>query len=63
MHAPVVVPSTGERAMLCERCGEVAETFMTEHSGELCERCLREVEQERQRSPMRPRRPAAQDEG
>ncbi len=49
--------------MLCERCGEVAETFMTEHSGELCERCLREVEQERQRSPMRPRRPAAQDEG
>lgn len=49
--------------MLCERCGEVAETLMTEHSGELCERCQRQVEQERQRSPMRPSSPPAQEGG
>ena len=49
--------------MLGERCGQVADTFMTEHSGELCERCQREVEQERQRSPMRLSRPPAQEGG
>jgi hypothetical protein len=31
--------------MICERCGEVAETFMTEGHGELCEVCQNEVQQ------------------
>jgi hypothetical protein len=38
--------------MICERCGEVGETFMTEKHGELCEACQRELEQQQQRSPM-----------
>jgi len=42
--------------MICERCGELAETFMTEGHGELCEACQRLVEEEHQRSPMPPRR-------
>jgi len=27
--------------MVCDRCGEIAETFMTEQHGELCEACQR----------------------
>ena len=32
--------------MLCDRCGEIAETYMTEKYGELCEACQQEVQQE-----------------
>lgn len=34
--------------MICDRCGELAETFMTEQHGELCEPCQRLVEEEGQ---------------
>ena len=34
--------------MICERCGEITETFMTDKYGELCERCQREAEAEQQ---------------
>jgi len=38
--------------MICEGSGEVAETFLTEGHGELCEACQREVRQEaRQMKP------------
>ena len=39
--------------MICERCGEVGETFMTERHGELCEACQKEVEAEQGRSQRR----------
>jgi hypothetical protein len=42
-----------EVIMICERCGEIGETFMTEEHGELCEACQRQAEQDKQRSPMR----------
>lgn len=42
--------------MICERCGEVTETFMTEGLGELCEACQRAVEEERQQNLRRPGR-------
>jgi hypothetical protein len=38
--------------MMCERCGEIGETFMTEEHGEVCEACQREIEREQQRSPI-----------
>jgi hypothetical protein len=46
--------------MICERCGEVGETFMTEQYGELCEACQREVEtqHEARRQPRRPQGPS-----
>jgi hypothetical protein len=47
--------------MICERCGEVAETFFTEQYGELCEACQQAVEQEHMSSPPSRRRLA--DEG
>jgi hypothetical protein len=47
--------------MLCQRCGEIAETFMTEEHGDLCEACQREVERQQQRSPMQ-RPPRASEE-
>jgi hypothetical protein len=34
--------------MICERCGEIGETFVMEERGELCEACRKQVEQERQ---------------
>lgn len=34
--------------MICDRCGEIAETFMTEKHGELCEACQRFVEEQEQ---------------
>lgn len=37
--------------MICERCGEVGETFMTEKHGELCEGCQRLLEQEQPGAP------------
>ncbi|HSE57717.1 MAG TPA: hypothetical protein VLA99_03365 [Nitrospiraceae bacterium] len=39
--------------MICERCGEVTETFMTEGYGELCEACQRAVQEESQPNPPR----------
>ena len=47
--------------MLCERCGEVAETFFTEQHGELCEACQRAVEQEQMSSPPKRRRLADEE--
>lgn len=41
--------------MICERCGEIGETFMMEEHGELCEACQREVEAERPRAARNPR--------
>jgi len=35
--------------MICDRCGEVAETYMTEERGEICEACQREIQQENRR--------------
>ena len=34
--------------MACDWCGEIAETFMTEQHGELCEACQRFVEEQEQ---------------
>jgi len=34
--------------MICDRGGEIAETFMTEPHGELCEACQRFVEEQEQ---------------
>lgn len=42
--------------MICEHCGEVAETFFTEKHGDLCEACQREVEREKMSSPPPKRR-------
>ena len=36
--------------MICELCGEVAETFITEGHGELCEACQKEVQQDSQQT-------------
>ncbi len=47
--------------MICERCGDVAETFFTERHGELCEPCQRVVEQEQMSSPPPRRRLADED--
>jgi hypothetical protein len=48
--------------MICERCGEIGETFVTEKHGELCEACQKLVEQEGKESPAR-RRPLGPGEG
>jgi|GEM_PF-917868 len=37
--------------MICERRGEVAETFYAETHGELCEACQKLVEREQMASP------------
>jgi hypothetical protein len=42
--------------MICERCGEIAETFYTEQYGELCEACQKQAEQENMKSPPPKRR-------
>jgi hypothetical protein len=47
--------------MLCERCGEIGETFVTEQDGELCEACQKQVEQEHQRHKPPTRRRAAEE--
>jgi hypothetical protein len=49
------------RHTVCERCGEIGETFMTEEHGDLCEGCQREAEKQKQRSPMQ-RMPKASKE-
>ncbi|MGH7228753.1 MAG: hypothetical protein ACREIH_05995 [Nitrospiraceae bacterium] len=41
-------PALEESAMICDRSGEIAETFMTEKHGELCEACRRFVEEQEQ---------------
>lgn len=46
--------------MLCERCGEVGETFMTEQYGELCEACQKEIEATQGRS--QPKRPFSEEQ-
>jgi len=46
--------------VICERCGEVGETFMTERYGELCETCQREVEAAQGGS--QPRRPLSDEQ-
>jgi hypothetical protein len=48
--------------MICERCGEIGETFITEKHGELCEACQRLIEQQQQRSPIR-RLPPEEEQG
>ena len=47
--------------MMCERCGEIGETFMTEEHGELCEACQREIELEQQRAPIQRLPPAGEE--
>ncbi len=47
--------------MVCERCGEVGETFMTEQYGELCEACQKLVEAERNKNPLRQRKAFEQE--
>ena len=37
------------KAMICDRCGEVAETYMTEERGEIREDCQREIQRENRR--------------
>ena len=32
--------------MICDRCGEITETYMTEDHGEICEACLQAIQQE-----------------
>lgn len=48
--------------MICDRCGEIAETFMTEKHGELCEACQRLIEEQQQRQrPVGRKMPSGQD--
>ena len=47
--------------MICERCGEVAETFITEGHGELCEACQKEVQQDSQQTRPPNRKRAAEE--
>jgi hypothetical protein len=45
--------------MMCERCGNIGETFMTEGHGELCEACQRDMQtRERPQARSRPSRPS-----
>jgi hypothetical protein len=48
-------------AMICERCGEVGETFMTEKYGELCEACQQLVEAEQKGNQSRQRKAFEQE--
>ncbi len=47
--------------MLCERCGEIAETFMTEGHGELCETCQKAVEAGQTPANSSPRKRLAEE--
>jgi hypothetical protein len=49
--------------VICERCGEIGETFVTEKHGELCEACQKLAEQEGQGSAPARRRPLGPGEG
>lgn len=49
--------------MICDRCGEIAETFMTEQHGELCEACQRLIEQQEQQQRPPGRQRATGQEG
>jgi hypothetical protein len=49
--------------MICERCGEIGETFMTEKYGELCEACQKQVEAESGKQPQRHGQPTGPSEG
>ena len=42
--------------MICDRCEEVTETYMTEEHGEICEACLQAIQQEKP-PPIRPSPP------
>lgn len=46
--------------MICDRCGEITETYMTEEHGEICEACLQTIQQENRRQFGRAR-PQGQD--
>lgn len=46
--------------MICDRCGEITETYMTEDHGEICEACLQAIQQENRRQFGRAR-PQGQD--
>ena len=46
--------------MICDRCEEVTETYMTEEHGEICEVCLQAIQQENRRQFGRAR-PQGQD--
>ena len=41
--------------MICDRCGELAEVFITEDHGELCETCQRIVQEENRKPFVRGR--------
>lgn len=47
--------------MICDRCGEIGETFMTEQYGELCEACQKEVEEQNKAQTGRRRSSPAED--
>ncbi len=48
--------------MICDRCGEITETFVTEQHGELCEACQRLVEEQEQlQRPLGRQRASGQD--
>jgi hypothetical protein len=46
--------------MICERCGEIGETFVTEQHGELYGACQKQVEQEQKPSKPPARRRAVE---
>ncbi len=46
--------------MICDRCGEITETYMTEEHGEICEACLQVIQQENRQQFGRAR-PQGQD--
>lgn len=49
--------------MVCDRCGEMTETFMTEQYGEICEACQHEIEQLDQGRDLLQDRPAPGQDG
>ena len=46
--------------MICDRCGEIAETYVIEEHGEVCAACLQAIQQENRRQFGRAR-PQGQD--
>ncbi len=57
----MVAPAVSCYRMICKRCSEIAETFVTEGHGELCEACQQEVQSKDRAAQPPPRRRLAEE--